>query len=429
MEREGLHLVLRHALLGGEPLLNVGLRDDPSIAYEGSVAELNVEAFAAVPVTTPGGLRLVAYFDGPPPQRDVAGALRRLAPAFEDFGALLDRSRRVKERTAQVEAILSSLGGGEGPIIGTSRAVEDLRRLVRTVAPTDASVLILGASGTGKELIARELHALSLRKDAPMLSRSCAELTETLLESELFGHEKGAFTGATRDRTGLFEAASGGTLFLDEIGEMSPGLQAKLLRVLETGELTRVGSTKSRPVDVRVVAATHRDLAAGVREGTFRQDLYYRLKVIELRVPSLRERRDDVPLLAHHFLALSSTGRTGAPRSFTHEALRALARHDWPGNVRELRNVVERAVILSGGREEIGLDLLPPELTDREPAGRDGGVPAVSGTELRKARDLFERACLVRALEESGGNRTHAARALGISLRSLQQKMARHGVS
>ena len=428
-ERRVSDQLLRHALDKREPVLSLRVSEDPEVEFEGSVAELGVQAYAAVPVTAPGGLRVVAYFDGPPPARDVRESLRRLAPVFEDFGLLLERSQRVRAQARRAEELLSSLGGGEGPIVGSSRAVEDLRGLIRTVAPTDASVLVLGENGTGKELVARELHSRSHRKDAPMLARSCAELTETLLESELFGHEKGAFTGASKDRAGLFESATGGTLFLDEVGEMSPGLQAKLLRVLETGEVTRIGSSSTRKVDVRVVAATHRDLAAEVQEGSFRQDLYYRLKVIELRVPALRERRDDIPLLAHHFLALASTRRERAPRGFTHEALRALARHDWPGNVRELRNVVERALILGGDREEIGLDLLPPEVLGEAAAAAPGDGPAVTGTDLRAARDSFEKACIERALEENAGNRTHAAKALGISVRSLQQKMGRYGVS
>ncbi len=429
-ERRVPDQLLRLALERREPVLTLGVREDPSVTWEGSVADMSVEAFAAVPVVTRDGLRVVAYFDGPPPRRDVRDALRRLAPVFADLGALLDRSRRVKVRAERAEAILSSMGGGDGLIVGADPSIDALRRLIRTVAPTDASVLILGENGTGKELVARELHARSLRKDGPLLTRSCAELTETLLESEIFGHEKGAFTGATRDRGGLFEAASGGTLFLDEVGEMSPALQAKLLRVLETGEITRIGSTARRSVDVRAVAATHRDLAASVKDGTFRQDLYYRLKVIEIRVPALRERRGDIPVLAHHFLALSAARRERSLRGFTHEALRALARHDWPGNVRELRNVVERAVILAGDRDEIGLDLLPPEtMAGAETGGADADAqPGVTGKDLRAAREAFEKACIERALEECSGNRTHAAKALGISLRSLQQKLGRHGV-
>ncbi|MEM7246525.1 MAG: sigma-54 dependent transcriptional regulator, partial [Acidobacteriota bacterium] len=241
---------------------------------------------------------------------------------------------------------------------------------------------------------------------------------------QLFGHEKGAFTGATQARAGLFEAATGGTLFLDEVGEMSAGLQAKLLRVLETGEVTRVGATSSRKVDVRVLAATHRDLAAEVEAGRFRQDLYYRLKVIELRVPALRERADDVPLLAHHFLASFAAGRERAPQSFTHDALRALTRHSWPGNVRELRNVIERAVILAGGRDEIGVDLLPAEVL----AGSGPAVELGPAGGLREARDVFEKGFIERALKEAGGNRTHAAKALGISVRSLQLKLNKLGL-
>ena len=429
-DRRAPDQLLRLALKRGEPVVSVGLQGDPSVAWEGSVADMAVQAFAAVPVVTPGGARVVAYFDGPPPARDVAESLRRLAPVLRDLGALLDRARRVKTRADAADALLSSMDGGGSPIVGSSPGIESLRQLIRIVAPADASVLVVGENGTGKELVARELHERSRRKDGPMLARSCAELADTLLESELFGHERGAFTGASRERAGLFQAASGGTLFLDEVGEMSPSLQAKLLRVLETGEVTRVGSTRTQAVDVRVVAATHRDLAAGVKAGTFRQDLYYRLKVIELRVPPLRERRGDVALLAHHFLAACAAGRPRAPRGFTHDALRALAQHDWPGNVRELRNAIERAIILGGDRDEIGLDLLPPEMLPSAAPLADSGSgsgASVTGKDLRGARDAFERACIEQALQQSGGNRTHAARALRISVRSLQQKLARHG--
>ncbi|MEM7248082.1 MAG: sigma 54-interacting transcriptional regulator [Acidobacteriota bacterium] len=424
--------LLRRALLAGEPVLSLELADDPTLTAESSVTSLGIESFAAVPVTPPEGAPLVAYFDGPPPTTEPRVALERLAPVFRELGRLLARSRRAEARAERAEAILSSIGAGDSPLIGSSAGLDDLRRLIATVAPTDASVLVLGENGTGKELVAAELHALSERTTRPLISRSCAELTESLLESELFGHERGAFTGATRERAGLFEAADGGTLFLDEVGEMTPALQSKLLRVLETGEVTRVGGTSSRTVDVRVIAATHRELAVEVSEGRFRQDLYYRLKVIELRVPSLRDRAEDIPLLAHHFLALGRASRRSAtavstPRGFTHDALRALVRHPWPGNVRELRNVIERAVILAGEREEIGLDLLPEELH----AGPSETTPEslVKGSDLPAARAAFERACLERALAECDGNRTHAARALGISIRTMQQKMAKHGIT
>ena len=336
-ERRVPDQLLRHALERGEPVLSVKVQDDPDLEYAGSVAELNVEAFAAVPVTGEEGLQVVAYFDGPPPQRDILGSLQRLAPVFEDFGLLLQRARTVKERTERADAILSSLGGGEGPIIGSSRAVEDLRRLIHTIAPTDASVLVLGESGTGKELVARELHARSARCDGPMLSRSCAELTETLLESELFGHEKGAFTGAARDRAGLFEAASGGRCSWTRLARRDHvAEQAKLLRVIETGELDSrgLGESKTRTVDVRILSATQSPNSDDEVQATVAsaKTCYFRLNTI----------RDPPPAPAGPAVRTSRSWRTtssaasrrrvpqqNAHAASTHDALRAraLARH------------------------------------------------------------------------------------------------------
>lgn len=286
------------------------------------------------------------------------------------------------------------------------------RRVLETaalVAPTEAPVLILGPSGSGKDVIARLICRWSRRSEGPFVAANCAGLPETLIESELFGHIKGAFTGAQADRKGYFRAAQGGTLFLDEIGELPLHLQAKLLRVLENGEITPVGSDQPVRVDFRLIAATHRDLTEAVAEGRFREDLFYRLNVFELRVPPLRERREDILPMARHFAELFS----GRSVRFSPQAASALLAHPWPGNVRELRNAVQRACLLARG-DVVLPEHLPPQI------GR-----TVEGYEDDQAGrlDLVERAAILATLEECGGNRTLAARKLGISRRTLIYKL------
>ena len=270
----------------------------------------------------------------------------------------------------------------------------------------DVTVLVLGASGTGKEMVARALHHGGRRRDAPFVAVNCAALPETLLESELFGIERGVATGVER-RAGVIERASGGTLLLDEIGDMSPVVQAKLLRVLQEREVTRVGGARPIPVDVRVVAATHRDLERAVQDGGFREDLYFRLKVATVRVPTLAERREDVPLLAHHFLARAAARHGRAGLRLSPEAVAALVARAWPGNVRELENVIEQAAVMAEG-PVIG------------PADYRGVVGA--------AVDHTERTLIARALAAAGQNRTRAARLLGIGRRTLLYKLKRHGL-
>ena len=414
-ERRVPDQLLRHALERGLPVLSLGVRDDPAVSYEGSVAEMSVEAYAAVPVSSRDGLQVVAYFDGPPPRRDVRAALQGLAPVFEDFGLLLDRARRVEKRTERAEAILSSVGGDDGPILGASRAVFDLRRLIQTVAPTDASVLVLGENGTGKELVARELHARSHRSAAPMLSRSCAALTESLLESELFGHEKGAYTGAARLKHGLFEIADRGTIFLDEIGELTPALQVKLLRVIETGVFRRVGGTADIKVDVRLITATNRSLEEMMRSGEFREDLYYRLNVFSIHIPPLRERKVDISLLVDHFIKNSSIVPKRQSR-LTPEAMRVLQNYPWPGNARELQNVIERALILCDGAT-VDPDHLPmgirvrPDFQGEEASDQ---LPTLDDVEKRYIRQV---------LDQCKGHRQKASEILGISERNLYRKL------
>jgi DNA-binding NtrC family response regulator len=295
-------------------------------------------------------------------------------------------------------------------LVGSSPAMKRVVQLIEKVAGTDSTVLIRGASGTGKELVARALHVTSPRRDRPLVTINCAALQETLLESELFGHEKGAFTGAVQAKPGLIEVAEGGTLFIDEIGEMAPGLQAKLLRVLENGCYRRVGGTQEARADVRVIAATNRALEAEIKANRFREDLYYRLNVVEIDLPPLRERRSDIPELVEHFL---TTRQLGPVRFRVEpEVLDAFARYDWPGNVRELANVLERAQILAEDHV-ITLDDLPEGLAGgpASPAGGTHGDP-------RHLREV-ERRHVLSVLQQEKGNKVHAARVLGISRRAL----------
>jgi transcriptional regulator with GAF, ATPase, and Fis domain len=282
-------------------------------------------------------------------------------------------------------------------------------------------VLLLGESGTGKELFAQAIHENSPRRKRPFVKVACAALPETLLESELFGHEKGSFTGAIASRAGRFEIADGGTLFLDEIGDISPTVQVKLLRFLEEHEFERVGGNRTIKVDVRMVAATHRDLKARIKEGAFREDLYYRLNVIELTIPPLRDRRSDIPLLAHHFLVRFAEVNGKEVNAISDEAMGLLLRHPWPGNVRELENAIERAVVLAN--EKVLTAAHFPTLTSL-PAEAAGGTPA--GGSLRIPGSSFaeiEREAILRTLEAVAGSTSRAARMLGISPRKIQYKL------
>ena len=306
--------------------------------------------------------------------------------------------------------------GDPPPFLGDSAAMASVREIVERVATRDTTVLVLGESGTGKEVAARYLHARSRRSGATFVAVNTAAIPATMLEDELFGHEKGAFTGADRERIGVFEAADGGTLFLDEIGDMSPDLQSRMLRIIETQAFTRLGGTRQIDVDVRLIAATNRDLAREVKEGRFREDLYYRLSVFPVRMPPLRERTDDILPLAMHFAA-EIASRAGQPAPGISEgATRRLLAHSWPGNVRELKNVIERAMIMVKG-PSIECDAVVIDETD-------GHVDKPASTTLKE----MEKSAVLRALEQSGGNRKSAAEALGISLRSLQYKIKEYGL-
>ena len=302
-------------------------------------------------------------------------------------------------------------------IVGEAPELQAVYEVVKQAAPTKATVLVLGESGTGKELIAQALHELSQRKDKPFVKVACAALSETLLESELFGHERGSFTGAIGRKEGRFELADSGTLFLDEIGEISPAVQVKLLRALQTREFERVGGTQTVKVDVRVVAATNRDLAAEVKAGRFREDLYYRLNVVAVTLPPLRRRRGDIPALAAHFIEKYCQAYGKNIKGMTPGMLNAMLGHDWPGNVRELENAIERAVVLCKGTE-LTADDLPSTLRGPRPAPRDaaGLIPGASLAEI-------EREAILRTLELQGGSTSRAAEMLGISVRKIQYRL------
>jgi DNA-binding NtrC family response regulator len=300
-------------------------------------------------------------------------------------------------------------------LVGSGPAMRRVVALIEKVAATDATVLVYGPSGSGKELVARAIHYNSARRDRPLVTINCAALQETLLESELFGHEKGAFTGAAQAKPGLIEVAEGGTLFIDEVGEMAGGLQAKLLRVLEDGHFRRVGGTQELLADVRVLAATNRPLEQEQQAGRFREDLYYRLNVIAIGLPPLRDRREDIPELVEHFLATRPVG--GGRCRIAPEALEALKRYDWPGNVRELANVLERAQILAEGHV-ITADDLPENLVEAPPEPGAPGDP-------RRLRDV-ERRHVQDILRREKGNKVQAARALGISRRALYRLIAKY---
>jgi two-component system response regulator HydG len=315
-------------------------------------------------------------------------------------------------------------------IIGNSRPMRDLMEMVAMVAPSDATVLITGESGTGKELIARSLHYNSPRKDYPLVVVNCAAIAESLLESELFGHEKGAFTGADKRREGRFKQADRGTIFLDEIGETSPAMQAKLLRVLQEKEICRVGGEEVIPVDVRIVTATNRNLEQDVAAGRFREDLFYRLNVITLKVPPLRERREDIPLLANHFLNSYSEKNRKAVKGFAPLAMDMLLNHEWPGNVRELENAVERAVVLMTGEhiteKQLPLNIAKHDADTKEPLSAIASAPQSDAT---RSLEEIEKEAILATLAATNGNKSETARRLGITRKTLHNKIKNYGIA
>jgi two-component system response regulator HydG len=345
---------------------------------------------------------------------------------FDELRLTMERAMEHRQLREENRLLRETLGShfDSQHIIGRSPPMIKLLEMVAQVAASEATVLITGESGTGKEMIAGAIHFNSPRKDGPLVKINCAAITETLLESELFGHEKGAFTGAYKRREGRFRQAHGGTLFLDEVSEMSLAMQVKLLRVLQDREITRVGGEEVIKVDVRIIAATNKDLRLEIEEGRFRDDLYYRLNVVTFNMPPLRERREDIPLLAQHFLMQFSEQNRKQIKGFTPQAMDRLLKYDWPGNVRELMNAVERAVVLARG------DYLAEEELSLIPQGTqpEGETPSIHVTPAGLPLDEVEKTTILKMLELTEGNKSEAARRLGITRRTLHKKLKAYGV-
>ena len=399
---------VRMPSVGGLQILSAAHEQDPELPVILMTAQADLRS--AIQAVNDGAYY---YIQKPFVNDEIVAILRRAAE---------HRQLRAENRSLRQE-IQRRDRSVDGAPVGRSKAWLSVLRLAETVAPTDSIVLIQGESGTGKELIARYVHDLSARAPGSFNSINCGALPESLLESELFGHMKGSFTGAVKDKTGLFAAAAGGTFFLDEIGETTPSTQVKLLRVLQQREVIPVGGTEPIPIDTRLIAATNRDLEEEMRRGTFRGDLFYRLNVFALHLPPLRQRRDDIMLLADSFLKRAATQRGEPCKRLATDAADAMLAYGWPGNGRELENALERAVILSEG-DVIELVALPERITDRkaEPLVSDRPVAA------SPALDVIERAYIMWVLQSEGGNKSRTAEILGIDPSTLYRKLSRYGV-
>ncbi|MEX2152111.1 MAG: sigma-54 dependent transcriptional regulator [Gemmatimonadaceae bacterium] len=393
--------------VGGVEVLAAARENDPDVPVILMTAQATLQS--AMQAVNAGAFY---YIQKPFRNDELIAILRRAAE---------HRRLRVENRSLKQEIRRRDLTGTDHPV-GNSKVWLDILRLAETVAPTDSTVLIQGESGTGKEVLARFIHELSSRTGGPFLSINCGALPESLLESELFGHVKGSFTGAVKDKLGLFTAATNGTFFLDEIGETTAATQVKLLRALQHREVIPVGATEAIPSNARLIAATNRDLDEDIKSGRFRSDLYYRLNVIAIHLPPLRQRREDIPILAEHFLQHIAGNRNERAKRLQPTTLEAIQEYQWPGNVRELENALERAVILTPG-EQIGLDVLPERVTERK------AEPLVSGrTPSNPTLEAIERAYIMWVLQTEGGNKSRTAEVLGIDPSTLYRKLSRYGV-
>ena len=443
-DEEAIRLALGDLLRAdGHAVREAGSGDEALAALDGAPADLvladlrmpgmdGMQLLEAVRARFPDALVVLVTAQGD--ERTAVQALKLGAYDYlpkpfdnEEIRATIRHAHEILSLREENRRLRRDLAGEFRGMVGDSPAMREVAETIRRAGPTDATVLVTGESGTGKELAARALHAESRRKGGPFVALNSSALPGELIESELFGHVKGAFTGADRDRTGVFEAANAGTLFLDEVGDLSPSAQAKLLRIIEEGRVTPVGTTASRPIDVRLVAATNRPLEEMATSGAFRPDLLYRLQVVTLRLPPLRERRADIPALAVHFIAELAARHERPVRSLSAAARRALVAYDWPGNVRELRNVLERAVVLADGNE-MDVSALPARVSGGSTATGpvDAALDGLPYTEAReRAVEAFERSFLAAALERHGGNVSATARALGLHRQSLQKILRR----
>jgi transcriptional regulator with PAS, ATPase and Fis domain len=370
-----------------------------------------------------------AYFKIIPISRELLDIMIRLLSITA--GEIVKTAVEVEQDKKKMALLEETLYGKYNfeRFIGQSQAIQDVLKLVSRVIDSDVAILIEGETGTGKELLANLIHYNSPRRQRPFLPINCGGLTETLLESELFGHVKGAFTGAIRDKKGLFEVADGGTIFLDEIAETSPALQVKLLRVLQDGTFLPVGSTQHHKVNVRVISATNKDLKGAIAKGAFREDLYYRLNVVKIWLPPLRERRQDIPLLVEHFIKSSPSASKKGIDGVRSEALKVMLDYEWPGNIRELQNVLERAIAISGAGP-LGLESLPGEILNYT---RHRYFPQISSAKSyrrvkREILDALQREYLGEVLKDTNGNVTRAARLTGLSRAHLQELLKRHHI-
>jgi two-component system response regulator AtoC len=351
---------------------------------------------------------------------------------LDEMEIIIRRALEKRKLMIEIERLRDELASapGHGRMVGASRAMTEVFHLIERSAPTDSTVLIAGESGVGKELVAEAIHQHSSRKERPFVKLNCAAIPETLLESELFGYEKGAFTGANSRKLGKFELADGGTLLLDEIGDMALSTQAKLLRVLQERELERVGGTSSIHVDVRIIASTNKDLMKSVKEGRFRDDLYFRLNVITINVPSLRERREEIPTLVDHFLAEANSRLGRTIRRVSPDAMAALMGYDWPGNIRELKNAIERSAVVTDG-EVVSLASLPQPIRPAGAGSTNGGSGSeqvTGGVTLDEKIAQLERAFVIDALAKAGGVQAAAARLLGVTERSVWHLVKKHRI-
>ena len=408
--------IIRNVIAENKPILTHDAQVDPRFSQAESVIFQQIISVACAPLNLRGHNLGAIYLDSRMDRERFNEETLEFLNAFANQAAIaIENARYYEELLAENRSLqneMQRLHAFDG-IIGASPRIQEVFDIMNRILHSDITVLIEGDSGTGKELVARALHYNGPRKNKPFVAQFCGNLAESLLESELFGHKKGSFTGAISDKKGLFEFADGGSFFLDEISEISPQIQAKLLRVLQEGEIRRVGETDTRKVDVRIISATNHNLQEEVKRGNFREDLYYRLNVIRITMPPLRERHGDIPLLVKHFLKKFAAKQGEPVKRISREAVKALEIYNWPGNVRELENCLERAIVLSTGPEIEFQDLMIPQ------AEVDGGGQ-------RTLKEL-EREIVLRTLKEEGGNKTRTAEVLGVSLRWLHYKLNEWG--